>query len=219
MKIFKTLVTIMVVMLMCSTAFAFKGVSITPSVKGSYFQATEKGIGEANKFLLGFDTTVSTTYKGLFLSVRPEIMRVMDSLNEDEAIPLFGMGVEGLVGYNVYKDENISVIPVGGLYYTYFTRDENIKYPNSWTHANDLLGKIGIQVKYGIFYANAGVLMPVWSGSNSHPENALTFRLSEDLEAGIVYKAVKLGIFRKTLTQENGWTDEALTGGLLGVTF
>lgn len=214
MKIFKILVATMLMVLMCTSAFA--AVNLTPNVRVSYFQQMEQGKSASNDYLFIGDVKIDGYYNDVYFSVKPELMKTYGGVNV--TTPLTGLGLETLIGYNLVNVKGLQIVPVAGLYYVYLTRDKQVD-SNRWTYTNDLYGKLGVQAKYGVLYANLGVLAPLYSRSNSTLDYDATFKVREDLEAGVEYKIFKVGAFRKRLVQEAGWTEEAITGVLFGIKF
>ena len=214
MKIFKILVATILMVLMCTSVFA--AVNLTPSAKVAYFQQMDQGKSASNNYLFIGDVKIDGYYNDLYFSVKPELMKTFGGANV--TTPLTGLGLETLIGYNLVNVKGFQLVPVAGLYYVYLTRDKQAD-TNRWTYTNDLYGKIGVQAKYGVLYANLGVLAPLYSRSNSTLDYDTTFKVREDLELGVEYKVFKAGVFRKRLVQEAGWTEEAITGVLFGIKF
>lgn len=200
--------------LMCTSVFA--AVNLTPSAKVAYFQQMDQGKSASNNYLFIGDVKIDGYYNDLYFSVKPELMKTFGGANV--TTPLTGLGLETLIGYNLVNVKGFQLVPVAGLYYVYLTRDKQAD-TNRWTYTNDLYGKIGVQAKYGVLYANLGVLAPLYSRSNSTLDYDTTFKVREDLELGVEYKVFKAGVFRKRLVQEAGWTEEAITGVLFGIKF
>ena len=199
---------------MCTSVFA--AVNLTPSAKVAYFQQMDQGKSASNNYLFIGDVKIDGYYNDLYFSVKPELMKTFGGANV--TTPLTGLGLETLIGYNLVNVKGFQLVPVAGLYYVYLTRDKQAD-TNRWTYTNDLYGKIGVQAKYGVLYANLGVLAPLYSRSNSTLDYDTTFKVREDLELGVEYKVFKAGVFRKRLVQEAGWTEEAITGVLFGIKF
>jgi len=214
MKIFKILVATILMVLMCTSAFA--AVNLTLNARVAYFQQMEQGKSASNDYLFIGDVKIDGYYNNLYFSVKPELMKTFGGVNT--TTPLTGLGLETLVGYNLVNVNGFRLMPVAGLYYLYLSRDKQVD-SNNWTYTNNLYGKVGVQAKYGVLYADLGILAPLYSRSNSTLDYDATFKVREDLEAGVEYKIFKVGAFRKRLVQEAGWTEEAITGVLFGIKF
>jgi hypothetical protein len=164
-----------------------RAIDITPYTRIGGEELIENGISEGHKvfYLLGVDITKQLL--DAEATFRAEGFMMGEAVDEDPELIHNGFRVGGefkLTG---------NLEPFIGVYYEEWNRDENAKYPGSFTQLDFADAELGFSIEKGHVYSRAAAIYPFWS-SDFNGELGFDAGIGlkfGDLKIGYNYKRIK----------------------------